>query len=266
MMVIIFLIFTLIIGLYYGNKTTTLKEYAIGYKNFSTATLVATVVATTFGGGGLIRTVEQVHIQGLYWIIFILSGIMKVMILIPVSLRMTAFMENFSMAETIGQVYGKWPRIITALANICSSIAGVAIQINVIIQAVSMCLKDINPTILAVISTLIVIFYSTFGGIRAVTITDVLQCITFMIIIPCLAYLMFRKANQPFTNVLTTLSAYETFQFSHVFQWDKQSIKMLFIGLASFVACISPSVVQRIYMSYKVKQASKKHIFIFKCF
>ena len=49
MMVIIFLIFTLIVGLYYGSKTKTLKEYAIGHKSFSTVTLVATVLATMCG-------------------------------------------------------------------------------------------------------------------------------------------------------------------------------------------------------------------------
>ena len=66
MMVIVFLIFTLIVGLHYGRKTKTLKEYAIGHKSFSTTTLVATVFAKMFKGGGLMRTIEQVHTKGLY--------------------------------------------------------------------------------------------------------------------------------------------------------------------------------------------------------
>ena len=256
-MVIIFLIFTLIVGLYYSRKTTTLKEYAIGRKDFTTATLVATVLATAYGGGGLIRTVEQVHIHGLYWIIVMLLGMINIVLLIPLSLRMTPFMNNLSLAETMGQVYGKWPRIITALTGICISIASLAIQINVMTQAISMCITDVNPALLAIISTLILIFYSTFGGIRAVTITDVLQCITFMVILPCLAWLIFRKLHRPFIDIFTNLSTYEKFQFSYVFQWNKQSIKILFIGLTFVIGYIAPSQIQRIYMSSNVLQAKK---------
>ena len=268
-MVMSFLIFTLIVGLYYSRKTTTLKEYAIGHKNFTTATLVATVLSTTLGGGTLINNIQEVHCEGLHWLILALvSTWLGLLTLSALSTRMTHFMKNLSMAETIGQVYGKLPRIITALSSMSCSITSLAIQVNVITQAISICIDGVNPTILAVIATLILIFYSTFGGIRAVTITDVLQCITFVLIIPCLAWLMFRKVNQPFTDVFLALSSFEKFQFSHVFQWNKQSIKMLFIGLTSFIGCISPPVVQRIYMSSNVIQARKIFLLssIFKLF
>ena len=69
LMVIVFLLFTLAVGLYYTGKITTLREYAVGNKQFATPTLVATVLATLYGGGGLIRTVEYVHSLGLYWIV-----------------------------------------------------------------------------------------------------------------------------------------------------------------------------------------------------
>ena len=56
LIVVGFLLFTLVVGLYFSRKKiTTLREYAVGNKQFS-------------GGGGLIRTVEQVHFRGLYWI------------------------------------------------------------------------------------------------------------------------------------------------------------------------------------------------------
>ena len=257
MVVIVFLIFTLIVGLYYSRKTTTLKEYAIGRKNFSTAALVATVLATTFGGGGLIRTVEQVHVEGLFWIILMSLATVGMWFFSKLAPRMAIFMENLSLAETIGQVYGKLPRIITALASICGSIAFVAIQVNVIIRAISICVGDVDPAILAVLATLILIFYSTFGGIRAVTITDVLQCMTFMIILPCLAWLMFLRVNQSFTYVFTTLSAYEKFQFGHVLQWNRSFITIISITLSCIISCIGPSQIQRIYMSSNVIQARK---------
>lgn len=41
-----FIIFNLIFGLLSSKNVTTIKGYAVGDQNFSTATLVATIVAT----------------------------------------------------------------------------------------------------------------------------------------------------------------------------------------------------------------------------
>ncbi|MGI2298848.1 hypothetical protein ACRRVB_03625 [Candidatus Cardinium hertigii] len=65
-MVVSFLVLTLVVGIYFSRKTTSFRQYAIGDKQFATATLVATVLATAYGGGGLIRSVQQVHNLGLY--------------------------------------------------------------------------------------------------------------------------------------------------------------------------------------------------------
>ncbi|UWW97091.1 MAG: hypothetical protein NMK33_00795 [Candidatus Cardinium sp.] len=56
-----FLVLTLLVGIYFSRKETIFREYAIGNKKFSTATLVATLLATNYGGGALVRTVECVH-------------------------------------------------------------------------------------------------------------------------------------------------------------------------------------------------------------
>ncbi len=45
-----FLVINLIVGLKYRGKKQSFKEYAIGNKNFSTATLTATIVATWASG------------------------------------------------------------------------------------------------------------------------------------------------------------------------------------------------------------------------
>jgi Na+/proline symporter len=41
-----FLLVNLAVGLYYGKKIKTIKDYALGNRSFSTAALVATIVAT----------------------------------------------------------------------------------------------------------------------------------------------------------------------------------------------------------------------------
>ena len=44
--VVSFLLLTLAVGLSHGQKVKTLKDYALGGRNFSTGALIATIVAT----------------------------------------------------------------------------------------------------------------------------------------------------------------------------------------------------------------------------
>lgn len=105
-MVVSFLLLTLVIGIYFSGKSTSFREYAVGDKQFATATLVATVLATAYGGGGLIRNVQQVHNLGLYWIILTFLAGFDLYIISRLALYMSRFMYHLSMPETIGSVYG----------------------------------------------------------------------------------------------------------------------------------------------------------------
>ena len=50
-----FLVLNLGIGLYHGRGVKSIKDYALGDRNFSTSALGATTVATTIGGGFLLE-------------------------------------------------------------------------------------------------------------------------------------------------------------------------------------------------------------------
>jgi Na+/proline symporter len=67
--VISFLVINLIVGLYSGRSIKTIKEYAIGNRNFSTATIAATIVATWLSGASFTVTTTETYNNGLYFII-----------------------------------------------------------------------------------------------------------------------------------------------------------------------------------------------------
>ncbi|AWN81720.1 sodium:solute symporter family protein [Candidatus Cardinium hertigii] len=262
-MVMIFLIVTLLVGLYYSDKTTTLRAYAVGDKQFSTLTLVATTLATSWGGGQLVRDVEQVYDRGLYWMIFSCLSFADVWILIPLSLRMGGFIQHFSMPESMGSVYGKYPRFITALAGIASSIAIIASQINVMSLAISKCIETEQPIYIGcttVAAALILIFYSTFGGIRAVTFTDVLQFVTFSAVIPLFTWFMFRQTGKSINDIAIFIHNQPKFQFSYVFHFDRNLFIMLSMVLG-IMAAIDPTTMQRIYMASSPRQANKVFLY-----
>lgn len=256
-MVVVFLLLTLVVGVYFSQKITSFRQYAVGDKQFATATLVATVLATAYGGGGLIRNVQQVHNLGLYWIILDLLAGFDLYIISKLALYMGRFMCHLSMPETIGSVYGKYARMITALSGICDAIAIIAGQISVMSLSISMCLDSVHPKAITVMVTVILIFYSSFGGIRAVAFTDVLQFITFTVIIPTLAWFMFKSTGKSVAEIIPFLQSQEKFQFSKVFHFDMNLLGMGLLVLSFLMGYIEPPTIQRVYMSSSSIQAGK---------
>ncbi|AWN81639.1 sodium:solute symporter family transporter [Candidatus Cardinium hertigii] len=258
-MVMAFLLLTLVVGLYYSRKVKTFREYAVGHKQFATATLVATVLATSYGGAGLMRTVEFVYSEGLYWIIMEFLCNAFLFVVAPIALRMGPFMRNLSIAETIGNVYGIYPRIIVGISSICSSIAIITMQIHVLRKAICTCTGSVDFLKVTILATLVLIFYSILGGIRAVTLTDVLQFITFSIIIPLLAWFVFIKIRKtPITTITSLLQNTQKYQFSDFLKLDMKLIAILALLLSSLVAYIAdPVFMQRIYMASAPIQAYK---------
>ena len=257
LMVLAFLFVTLTIGLYINKKDTTFRAYAVGTQEFSTTTLIATVLATSFGGGCLMREIPNIYDQGIRYIFLIVTiGIAGSYILSLLPLHMGPFMHHLSIAETIGSIYGQSLRMITALLTTCYCIGVVAIQINVMSCAIGMCMDTMNPSILTVLAALTLISYATFGGIRAITITDLFQLATFTIVIPFLLKLLFVKTDQSFLGIIQILQKEEKFQCNHLFEFDKKYWIMLLNNLW-YLFGWPPSVIQRFYMSTGPFQAKK---------
>jgi hypothetical protein len=101
-----FLIINLLVGLFYGRGVTSIGEYAIGKRNFSTGTIVATLVATWIGAGFFTYTLVETYRKGLYFLIptlgdslvFILLGY----VLAP---RMGEFLGKLSIAEAMNDLF-----------------------------------------------------------------------------------------------------------------------------------------------------------------
>lgn len=255
--VISFLLFTLVVGIYYSGKITSLREYAIGNKNFATATLVATLLATLYGGGALMRTVQQIYNQGIYYIIILLADSISIWIWTLLIPHMGPFMYHLSTAESIGSVYGTWPRIISALFGVVRSLITIVTQINVVTSAVTICIPKIDSHAITVAISLIFVTYSSLGGIRSVTFTDVMQFITFTIVIPFFTWYMYIHTNQSVTEIIDCLKCSTKFQMDSLFQLNRKSIGAFMLVLAIIMPSGRPSMMQRMYMSSGVTQAKK---------
>jgi Na+/proline symporter len=83
------------------------------------------------------------------------------------------------------------------------------------------------------IAGVIVTIYSSLGGIKSVTFTDIIQFITFCAVIPIVAYILLNSVNN--TNAITdTLLNNPLFDYKKVFDFSNSSnfnYLLLFFGV-----------------------------------
>jgi Na+/proline symporter len=251
-----FLVLTLIIGLSYGYRVRNLREYAIGNKDFSTATITSTIVATWVGGGFMFYTLSNTYTTGLHFAISIAGASLGLLFTGQLlAVRMGEFLNNFSVAEAMGDLYGPIIRTITAISGILMSIGAIAIQFQVIARILTLLVGIQGPWV-TIAAASIVIIYSAFGGIRSVTFTDILQFIAFSIFVPILILIVWNGIQDP-KQVASTLATNPLFSIQETFGWNYQFMSTLGLMVYFSIPGINPTAFQRIAMARDLSQVKK---------
>jgi len=258
--VISFLVINLIVGLYSGKSIKTIKEYAIGNRNFSTATIAATIVATWLSGASFTVTTTETYNNGLYFIIPGLGDAMSFFIISYLyAPRMAEFLGKLSVADAMGSIYGKHIRSITAVSGIFPAVGNVAMQFSILAALLNSWLGI--PGIYAIAaSSLIIITYSTFGGIKSVTFTDMIQFFAFGVVMPIIAFVIWSALPEAET-VFNSINQHPSFNYHAVFDYhDPNFLNILFLFLFFMIPGIDSAVFQRISMARNTIQVSKSFI------
>ncbi|AXI24079.1 Sodium:solute symporter family protein [Cardinium endosymbiont of Sogatella furcifera] len=271
LIVAVFLILNLIIGLYSIRRNTTFQAYAVGNKRFSTAALVVTLLATFLNGAFLVQYIPQMCHYGLQLMIIWLMVPFGGWLMSQIIWRMGPFLQHLSIAETIGSVYGKIPRVMVALASIAYAIGMVTNQIKIIFLSVDMYSDVVPARIIMVIIILIVISYAALGGIYAVTMTDIFQFLAFMTIIILLCKLMYLSTELSIVEIITSIHRIEKFQLSNLLHFNKRLLRLM-IDIVSFGLLIGAYIpapyMQRAYMAsspFQVQRVFRYSSFVSLC-
>ncbi|KJV72788.1 solute symporter family protein, partial [Orientia tsutsugamushi str. TA716] len=118
---------------------------------------------------------------------------------------MQEFLGKLSVADVMGDLYGTHVRVISAICSIIRAATIIAMQIKVFSTIFNHFL-GVDSFYATLISSMVVIIYSAFGGIRAVVFTDVFQSLAFGAFIPTLAILIWGMFGswESIVNTLTT--------------------------------------------------------------
>lgn len=258
---ITFLAANLIFGLYHSRGIKNIKEYAIGNRNFSTATLVATIVATWVSGESFFSYLSDSYSSGLYAIWAYITGEVLYFFIMGYFLapRLADFLGFLSIAEAMGNLYGKRVRIITAICGSIGVIGLIAIQLKIAGLLFEYCF-GISELYGVLIGGIIVTIYAAFGGIKSVTFTDVIQFFTFGTLMPVIAYFISSSLSD-INIVVNTISTNPIFDYRQVFNFtDSKSLYYLTIPVIIIASGFGASMFQRIAIAKDPMQIRKSFI------
>ncbi|MEM7495237.1 MAG: sodium:solute symporter family protein, partial [Myxococcota bacterium] len=243
-----YLLITLIIGLRAGRGITTMQDYVIGtsgVKTYGTPVLVATLFATEVGGGSTIGLSEKIFATGLIWLFAYLGvvlGLFLVAFFVAPHLGRFDFTGKLSVGEMMGGFYGTPGRVVTGIAGTIRSVATTGVQIAAMGYLFQYFFN--MPSLCGIlISCGIVVIYSSFGGIRSVTATDIVQFSVLVIIIPIIAARMLHHAGG-WDTVCAGAPAGHFHLLSH-----KDLLKHAFTFFVLIIPNLDPAYIQRLLMA-----------------
>jgi SSS family solute:Na+ symporter len=162
---------------------------------------------------------------------------------------MFTYNKSMSVGELVGKLYGKGARIITGTLAICVSLGYVSAQISSIGYILNYFFAI--PFIWGVVLGYgIVIIYTTFGGIRSVVFTDVIQFGVMIVAIP----LLFNVGVSQIGGISELIRSVPIENLSFIS--DKMSFTQLIILCITFsFVGFNPSFIQRLLIVKNNKQA-----------
>jgi Na+/proline symporter/two-component sensor histidine kinase/uncharacterized membrane-anchored protein YhcB (DUF1043 family) len=255
-----FLIATVMLGLFSSYGINNIRQYAIGERNFSTASIVATIVATWASGQAFFTILAETYTSGLY---FLWSVLGYILCLLSIGMffapRMGEFLGKLSIAEAMYSLYGREVRIITAISGFIASGGMIALQLKVSGFLFEYCF-GIPEIYGVIIGGAIVTLYSSLGGIKSVTFTDIIQLFTFSAMIPALALFILGTLDNS-EGIITTLTNNEIFDYKKVFDFSQsKSIYFIFLFLFNAIPAFNPAFFQRIVMAKDTTQVGRSFI------
>jgi SSS family transporter len=163
------------IGIWSARKTHSVAEFAVAGRNLPLWLCTATVVATWFGGGTMIGAAGAAYDDGMLGVIADPFGGALCLALVGLFfVRLFRRLRYFSFIEFVEQRFGPLAGLVTSIAALMSSlmwVAGMLVAFAVILET----LTGVPMLVGIVGGAIVVVVYTSLGGMLAVALTDFVQ-------------------------------------------------------------------------------------------
>lgn len=244
-------------------KYKNINIYAIGTKTFSSPYLISTIMATWISGSMLSLDLTNTYSQGLYYVIPISCMSLAIFFVgFVVAPRVEEFMETSTIAEALGNVYGREIRTIVAILAIFATCAPIAAQFKVMGNVIAYFFSvesDLYKFIIICIIGAVLIGYCWAGGINSVVHTDVLQIVVAIIALASVTYYFLTQDFQ--WTIDTSLPEYSKYNLSYVLTTYNDDFKSMLVLMFYFaIPSVGATAFQRVVMASSTEQARNSWI------
>ncbi len=181
-------------------RAKTIEDFAVGSRQIPSSIVFASLAANAIGPGYSMGLANKAAANGYVWFyIFLAFSLQTLLIGYFVAPRLRSFSKAYTIGDIMGYRYGKLVKYISGLLSIllCAGFVG----------AIANASGSIINTVFGIpfiwgviITTIAVIGYTTYGGIKVDIITDVLHFVIMAIAIP--AILIFMGAEKGIDNLI----------------------------------------------------------------
>ena len=255
--VYLFLLVILALGWWSGRSIKSMRSYAVADKCYGTGTLVFTYMATNFAGASLINGAAQVFANGIIVTAALLGLAIKyVLIGLFVAPKVAAFDKALTMGDLMEQFYGANSKLIAGTLGLMTSICIASMEM-IVLGIVFESLLGVKASWGVCIGGITLALYSAHGGIKSVTITDVLQFSVLIVAIPLTAVVVVRHAG----GIPAMLAQVPSEKFE-ILHHEKFSYYFMFFLMWSFIPAgmIDPAIIQRLLMGKRADQLRKQYL------
>ncbi len=237
----------LIIGIISWFKIKTPADYYIAGKKAGFVQVSGSLLATILGGSAILGTIELSQQIGWAALWFLFSAAAGLLFLVPLSKYVNRY-GNFTLPELLGKFYGKKIEVIASSIIPFAWIGIIAAQI-IAAAKILIGLNIVDYQTGAIISGLVFIVYTLFGGQHSIIKTDTFQA--FLIITGILVLFFFILNNSPVTLP-------DKNHIQHLFNTGFTPFDLLILLLTySVTFVVGPDIYSRLFCAKNEKTASR---------
>ena len=249
----LYLIITLLIGLYVGRNVKSIRDFAVGRKDFSTLVLVSAVFASVVDASCTVGLAGNTFSIGPILILAYTGvSVSRFILAYSISPKMEPFMDLISSGDIFERLYGTRAKTLMGISTLIECTLMTGSQVLAISHVLTY-FFGISPKTAAIGGATVIIFYSFRGGIRSVTATDVFQFAIMLIAIPIVCGIGVAKMGGS-AELWSFMKSKGLFiQKASLNDYGKQ----LAIFASMALPCLYPMCVQRMLMAKNTAQIKK---------
>lgn len=258
--VVIYLLLMLVVGIYSSKKSNTADDFIVSGRSMPLWLCSVTLMATWFGAGPMVGAAGTAYEEGLLGVIADPFGGALVMILCGLFfVRLFRRLKLLTYIELLTSRYGKIATTIASLGSISSNIGWTAAML-VAFGSVFESLTGIPLEVGIISGAVVVLIYTSAGGMWAVAITDFVQMAIIAVgLIMLLTVVLIDVGGWSVISAQLPEHTFRMIPLEHTAEkWMMYFRMWLIFGLADLT---SQSLIQRA-MSAKTEQVAQNSFYV----